>query len=246
MLDDLGRKVLVAVDRLTRTSYGDTHGEAVVEELERMGETPPEMTLYNLFFRLRDDGYLECSSGGYGEPRAMGLVRLTSYGVEEARDVDPVERTYGEARHVIASAAFAGAYPAAFDSWAAAERLLWSDDAQRSLTTIGHHVREAMQKFATTLVETHQPPDVDPDPSQVERRLGAVIAMHRLELGKARREALEALGTLWERTNRLVQRQEHGAQKEGERIVWSDARRIVWLSLFCMFEFADIWGPLDP
>jgi hypothetical protein len=124
--------------------------------------------------------------------------------------------------------------------------LLWEGDTVSNLTAIGHHAREAMQAFATAMVEEHQPPDVDPDVAHVERRLGAVIALRRRELGDARRDALEALGTLWNKVSRLVQRQEHGAQKEGEPVTWSDARRVVYLTMFCMVEFADTFEGLDP
>jgi hypothetical protein len=45
---------------------------------------------------------------------------------------------------------------------------------------------------------------------------------------------------LREAANRLIQRQEHGAQKEGEPVSWDDARRIVFLTMFLMTEFATI------
>jgi len=245
MLDDLGRALLVAVDLLTRDTYGDTNGDAVMNELDRMGHSAADTdTLDNLFDQLREDGYLTLGERAFGGPEAIGRVRLTADGRKEAREVDPFERTYGEARHAISSLEFARCYPAAFESWAAAERLLWRDPTATTLTTIGHGVREAMQSFATALVEAHRPADVNTDISQVEKRLGAVIAMHRPRLGVAHREALEALGTLWTKTNRLVQRQEHGAQKEGEPLAWSDARRIVWLSMFCMNELRDTFDGL--
>jgi hypothetical protein len=152
----------------------------------------------------------------------------------------------GEARHVLRSSEFAAQFPGAFDAWAAADERLWQDDTATNLTTIGHSVREAMQSFATAMVEQYGPPAVDPDVSMVEKRLGAVIAAHRERLGEARRDALEALGTLWTKTNRLVQRQEHGAQKEGEPVTWSDARRIVYLTMFLMVEFVDTFEDLEP
>ena len=62
------------------------------------------------------------------------------------------------ARDVLATSEFASAYPGAFDAWAAAERLLWEGDSGSKLTTIGHNVREAMQAFATAMVDAYEPP----------------------------------------------------------------------------------------
>jgi hypothetical protein len=94
-----------------------------------------------------------------------------------------------------------------------------------------------MQAFATAMVDEHQPSNVDPNPAHARKRLGAVIAASRSQLGDARRSALEALGDLWEATDALTQRQEHGAQKEGEAITWTDARRLVWPTMCLMVEF---------
>jgi hypothetical protein len=181
--------------------------------------------------------------------------RVREWAEEVKRDVDtpdlsqgldPFERVIRRARDVLATSEFASAYPGAFDAWAAAERLLWEGDSGSKLTTIGHNVREAMQAFATAMVDAYEPPGVDPNVANVERRLGAVIALHRPKLGDAHREALEALGTLWTKVSRLVQRQEHGAQREGEPVTWSDARRIVYLTMFCMAEFVDTFADLQP
>lgn len=68
--------------------------------------------------------------------------------------------------------------------------------------------------------------------------------MHREELPESKRLTLEALGNLWEAANKLVQRQVHGAQKEGESVSWDDARRIVYLAMFLMIEFVTIFEEL--
>jgi hypothetical protein len=247
-LDSLARALLVAVDRLTRDDYGQTDGDAVMAELERLGETPSEDKLRNLARRLRDEGYLELRFAGGSPFRSAGFIELTKYGRSVAHEIDPFERTQLETRGLIASEGFREAYPATFEAWADAERLLWVDDANAQLTTVGHKVREAMQAFATAMVNEHQPPDVDSDPAHARKRLGAVIAAVRPQLGDARRLALEALGDLWEATDALVQRQEHGAQKEREAVTWTDARRLVWLTMFLMVEFATTFEDLpdDP
>jgi hypothetical protein len=97
-----------------------------------------------------------------------------------------------------------------------------------------------MRAFATALIDQHQPSDVDPNPDHARARLRAVIAMRRPKLGDARRAALEALGDLWEATDVLVQRQEHGAAKEGTPLDFADARRAVALTMFLMVDFADL------
>jgi hypothetical protein len=236
-LDALGRAFLVAVDRLTRDHYDETDGEAVTAELSRLGYDPPELKLYYLARRFQADGYLALTFGGGMEFRSAGLIQLTEGGRDLAHEVDPFERTQQETRGLLASDAFREAYPMAFASWADAERLLWADDAGAQLTTVGHKVREAMQAFATAMVAEHRPPDVVSDPARARARLGAVIAVNRKQLGEARRKTLDALGDLWEAADGLTQRQEHGAQKEGEAVTWNDARRLVWLTMFLMVEF---------
>lgn len=235
--------MLAAVDRLTRDNYGSAEGDALVDELARVGSTIEYTALYNMLWGLREAGYVDVQfTGGM----TFGLVRLTPHGREEAREADPFQRIHEEARHVLASSSFAETYPGAFDAWAAGERLLWGDDARSNLTTIGHRVREAAQLFATALVDAHGPPSVTADQAKVELRLGAVIAMYRPLLGEARRLALEALGNLWEANNKLIQRQEHGASKAGDRVSWDDARRIVFLTMFLMVEFAAAFEELPP
>jgi len=47
---------------------------------------------------------------------------------------------------------------------------------------------------------------------------------------------LESLVSCWEAAIDLVQRQEHGANKEGEPLVWEDARRVVFQTMMVMYE----------
>jgi len=122
--------------------------------------------------------------------------------------------------------------------------MLWEHLGEDELTTIGHKLREAMQAFASDLVSEHRLTDVDPDPSHARARLGAVIAVQRENLGEARRKILEALGDLWEATDTLVQRQEHGATKEGE-----PAHLRGWASrscpdVFLMIEFVETFDDM--
>jgi hypothetical protein len=244
-LDDLAHAMLVAIERVTRGTYAHADGPEVLAELQRQGvQLPEDYVLIDLARWLMDNGYLEDRASFAHEFESVGLLQLTQYGQEVAHEVDPFERTQTETRRLLASDQFRAAYPGAFEPWADAEGLLWADDAGAELTTIGHKIREAMQAFATAMVAEHQPPGVDPDPAHARARLGAVIAAERGRLGDARRTALEALGDLWEANDGLVQRQEHGAQKKGEPVTWTDARRLVWLTMFLMVEFVNTFEDL--
>ena len=50
------------------------------------------------------------------------------------------------------------------------------------------------------------------------------------------RPALDALLAFWGTVSDLVQRQEHGALREGEQLVWHDGRRVVFLTMTVMHE----------
>jgi hypothetical protein len=245
LLEPIELSILAAIQRLTRDS-DFTDGPTVCKDLEAVGIELEDQRLYRHLMTLKEDQYVDAVLVMSTGPNAFRMLQLTTRGREAARmEVDPFEQVMTEARSALGSDGFARTFPGAFQPWADAEKLLWRGDASSQLTTIGHKVREAAQAFATQLVEAHQPREVEPNVALVERRLGAVIAMHREELPESKRLTLEALGTLWEAANRLVQRQVHGAQKEGEPVSWDDARRIVYLTMFLMIEFATIFGELS-
>jgi hypothetical protein len=131
---------------------------------------------------------------------------------------------------------FKGSYPTTYRLWSEAAELVWRADSANDLTTIGHKAREAMQAFATELVERHQPAVVNPDPTKTLDRISAVITMHRPQLGTARADFLDALFGYWRALNSIVQRQEHGAQKEGGPLDWEDGRRLVFHTSVVMTE----------
>jgi hypothetical protein len=244
MLDSLEQAVLIAVEHLTRGTYGVGIDEPDLDaELARMGQRPADGIPYRLITGLKKDGYIEAMLLG---GMRWGDVGLTRHGKEVVSTLDPFERVGTEARRLIASDHFEATYPGAFILWAEAERLLWVDDSTAHLTTIGHKIRESTQLFATALVDAHRPQGVDTRVAQVERRLGAVIDLHRHKVGDAKWPVLESLGNLWEATNKLIQRQEHGAQKEGESVTWEDARRIVFVTLFLMVEFVSVLEEMPP
>lgn len=125
-------------------------------------------------------------------------------------------------------------HPRAIEKWESAERALWSSDSQTKLTSIGHMCREALQAFATESLGLVGDPDADPDVQHPVSRMRTVIN------GRTQSEALrhlsDALLAYWGAFNDVVQRQEHGAAKEGEGISWEDGRRVVFQTLVVMHE----------
>jgi hypothetical protein len=101
---------------------------------------------------------------------------------------------------------------------------------------VGHLCREAIQEFATALVERFQPPNAPADPTKDVSRIDAVVELWKRSLGDKEREFLHALVNYWAKISALAQRQEHGAQKEGEPLTWEDARRLVFQTVVVMFE----------
>ena len=135
------------------------------------------------------------------------------------------------------SAAFAARHPDAFAKWQQAEVLLWSSDSTQQHTAIGHHCREAMQFFATSLVEAFKPDPVDSDTAKTVSRIRAVLGQARPTMSDRVYSMLDALLHYWGTVTDLTNRQEHGAQKENRALSWEDSRRQVFQTAIVMFEF---------
>jgi len=148
---------------------------------------------------------------------------------------ESVARMERETRSFIDAAAFRRDYTKAYQKWAEAEQKLWASDSQKQLTTIGHLCREAIQEFATALVDRYQPATVDPNMAHAVARIRAVLQQRLGQLGSAA-PFLDALVAYWGELSDLVQRQEHGAQKEGTPLIWEDARRVIFQTAVLMFE----------
>lgn len=157
-----------------------------------------------------------------------------------ARKGQPLERVQNVSREYIDSASFQRRYPAASAKWSQAEALLWSSDSVASFTTIGHLTREAMQEFATVLVERYHPTAVESDPGKTVSRIRAVLSARSASIGTTEKPFLEALLAYWGTVSDLIQRQEHGAQREKAALVWSDARRVVFQVAIVMFEIDQV------
>jgi hypothetical protein len=148
----------------------------------------------------------------------------------------PTERIQAIIKEYLESGRFRTSYPNAYAKWAQAENLLWTDDSVSVLTTIGHLIREAMQEFAETLVNRYNPQGCTSDKSKTVARIRAVINSLAQEYGETERAFLDALLAYWGTVSDLSQRQEHGAQKVGEPLLWLDARRVVFQTAVVMFE----------
>ena len=149
---------------------------------------------------------------------------------------EPVRRIEASVHTYITSGDFRQRYPSAQDKWIAAEAKLWGERVEADLSTIGHLCREAMQEFASALVETYRPPDVDPNVAHEISRAGAVLTYLVREKASTPRDLIDAAMEYWARCSGLVQRTEHDAQREKEPLVWDDARAIVFQTAFLMHE----------
>ncbi len=149
---------------------------------------------------------------------------------------EPVQRVTDETRTYLASEAFRSRYPVVYEKWAQAEAALWGEDSASQLTTIGHLCREALQEFTSVIVEQVKPPNLNSEKTMTVARMRAVLDHLAGQLGTTEKPFLDALlayrGTLGD----LVQRQEHGAQKEGKLLEWDDARRVVFQTAVVIFE----------
>lgn len=184
---------------------------------------------------LADTGLLNLSRERGGHTQ----FDITAGGFEYYRRLkqargEPVQRVTEDVRTYLEGEVFKNRHPDAYAKWAQAEALLWSSDTNDQLTTIGHLCREAVQLFATSLVVRYKPPDVTNDVTKTVKRISAVLEQHNI--GKKTEALLKALLSYWVELNELVQRQEHGAQKEGEALKWEDGRRVVFHTAIAMFE----------
>jgi hypothetical protein len=164
-------------------------------------------------------------------PQGVGF-----YEEMQRRSAAPVQQVEEELMRYLDSDTFQRVHPAAHRKWSEAAERLWASDSQQQLTTIGHLCREAMQAFATGLVDQHQPPGVDTDRAHDVARIRSVLQQHAAKLGTTAAPFLDALLAYWGTVSDLVQRQEHGAQKEGRPLVWEDGRRVVFQTAIVMFE----------
>jgi hypothetical protein len=199
------------------------------------------------------NGSLEIYMGDVEELARVGLINLSFvqggtpifdvnpsgfayYEYLKEQNGQPIERIESTVHNYLSSDRFLQKYPVPYKKWLDAENLVWKSESEQQFTTIGHLCREAIQEFANILVGYFQPPNVDMDKSHDIKRVESILKFRAEELSQTERPFLEALLSYWANTSALIQRQEHGAQKEGQVLVWDDARRIVFHTAILMFE----------
>jgi hypothetical protein len=190
-------------------------------------------------FALEQAGLIQRTGHGEGDEYVLTSRARARYAVAHRTHGTRTSQQEQQVRRLLDDEAFRRHYPTAYARWCDSADKLWSAEGERSFTTIGHECREAMQAFATEALALYAPPGpVEQDAARVKKRLGAVIAMMRPQLGERRRTFLERLGDFEEALLDLIQRQEHGAQKDGEALTWDDARRVVFHTMSVMVELA--------
>jgi hypothetical protein len=154
-----------------------------------------------------------------------------------------IKSVEAEIRTFIDSAPFITSFPEAHDRWTQAAAELWRDDFAARSTDIGPRCREAMQFFTTALIQ-HAAIPVDESLSDPPRPL---IEFERRLLRRTTSVTLTVRSSVRSCTtggtvSDLVQRQEHGAEKQGPELTWEDARRVVFQTAIAMYEVSRAFG----
>jgi hypothetical protein len=184
------------------------------------------------------------NAGLLNETRTPSGARLfditpTGFAVYEAirqRSGAPIQQLEEEMKRYLDADVFQKRYPKAYRKWFEANEKLWSSESEQHLNTVGHLCREAIQEFATALVERHELDEVDQNKAHDHSRIRAVVNQHRPRLGTRVSDFLDALLTYWNAVSDLVQRQVHGSQKEDGPLVLEDGRRVVFQTAVVMYE----------
>lgn len=147
----------------------------------------------------------------------------------------PVEAVEANVVSYLDARSFAGRHRDSHAKWTQAAGELWGQDTQSRMTSIGHHIREAMIAFATELLDRYGVTGANADPQKTVDRLRAVLTQAKPRLGETEHPMLDALIVYWGTVHDLAARQEHGAIK-AEPLVAEDARRVVFQTAVVMFE----------
>jgi hypothetical protein len=186
---------------------------------------------------LANTGLINRSYGSKGSPRFdVHPIGFKFYSHLKESSGEPIERVENSFKSYINSEPFITKHKHAFDKWSMAQDHLWAADNQDQFTTIGHLCRESMQEFVDILLREICPHVEHRDKSKIVARLKIVITEKKKALPKTIFPLLEALISYWGCVVDIVQRQEHGGNKEGKELVWEDARRVVFSTMVVMHE----------
>ncbi len=117
---------------------------------------------------------------------------------------------------------------------------------ESQLATVGFKLRDATQAFAAIFVEQYKPAREEPDPTRVKNRLKSLVETYKSQLGDRRAVVLDAMVDLWDADVNLIQRQTHADEKARKPLTVNDGRRIVFLTMFLMIEFASLLDEIQP
>lgn len=189
---------------------------------------------------LADAGLLRRGFSSKGTPNYTLTPRAKkAYAELKKRTPDRLRHIEDEVQRYLTSGDAFWRYNDAFATWRRAEEALWVVDLEP--TEIGHRCREAMQKFAQALADRVRPEpreELPNDPQKTVARVRACLDALRSQLGEGTHAWLDALLVYWGTVSDLVQRQEHGAGKEGHGLHFEDARRVVFHTAIVMYELA--------
>jgi hypothetical protein len=200
------------------------------------GELP---VLQNDVQALITAGLLDVGTEVWGDPTVPFTVSARGFEYYEGlriRSPDPGVAIEEEVRRYL-DETFKDRFPVAHEKLRAAEEMLWQAEPSDDFTTIGHKLREALQQFATTLIERNHVSGADPDPARTKNRLRSVVESQRERLGDTKAGLLLALADDLDALNALIQRQEHGDQLVESALTWEDARAAVFNTALLMHEY---------
>ena len=174
-----------------------------------------------------------------GDPGVMLEARpQPALQVAEFEHVEDYLRAYLEDER------FRSIHPLACGRWIVAWEMLWCADTRAKVLAVGHRAREAMQAFASSLLEQCIPTELDPlwpqeltagspGPNPVDGLL-SVIGAYGQELAEERHGLLLRLLDHWRALLDRVQR--HERLLADERLSWEDGRRLVLFTALVMVE----------
>lgn len=243
MLEPEQEELLSTLVEITRNTPRKDRGAFMVELMSQgdilvsPGGGPRPEIYYGDVEILASKGLVNMRFGDLGTPNFdVTPEGFEYYRIMKERSGKPMEQIEDEVTKYLEAHDFQQRYPKAYAKWSEAAAKLWAGDSQNQLTTIGHLCREAVQEFATALVEKFEPPDAPSDKARDQSRIRAVLAHVRDQLGSREVPLLEAMIDYWNAVSRLIQRQEHGGQKQGDALRWEDGRRVVFQTAVVMFE----------
>ena len=184
---------------------------------------------------LAGKGLLGRAYTSTGEPTFYVKPEAIQYYRKLKQADQPAQAIEKEVRRSLLSDEFKNLYPVPFKKLTDAETLLWDSDSERQFSRIGHICREALQEFADALVQKYNPPNVDTDKSHIIARIRSVLNLSP-NLGSTEKEFLKSLIGYWGAVSDLVQRQEHGSQRDKNSLLWEDGRRVVFQTFIVMYE----------